>query len=113
MDNGPLGGRSVNEFALEARYRFGNFGIVPFFDAGQVYRSSYPQFSDIRFGVGIGGRSYTNFGPVRVDVAVPINRRPGESRYTLYLGKIGCASCRERVWPYVELSVVADSIIQN
>src|SRR3546814_7680798 len=78
MDNGPLGGRSVNEFALEARYRFGNFGIVPFVDAGQVYRSSYPQFSDIRFGVGIGGRYYTNFGPVRVDVAVPINRRPGE-----------------------------------
>src|SRR3546814_21022 len=86
MDNDPLGGRSVNEFALEARYRFGNFGIVPFVDAGQVYRSSYPQFSDIRFGVGIGGRYYTNFGPVRVDGAVPINRRPGESRYTLYIG---------------------------
>lgn len=86
IDNDPLGGRSVNEFALEARYRFGNFGIVPFVDAGQVYRSSYPQFSDIRFGVGIGGRYYTNFGPVRVDVAVPINRRPGESRYTLYIG---------------------------
>src|SRR3546814_3726515 len=80
MDNDPLGGRSVNEFALEARYRFGNFGIVPFVDAGEVYRSSYPQFSDIRFGVGIGGRYYTIFGPVRVDVAVPINRRPGESR---------------------------------
>ena len=31
----PVGGRSLNEFALEARYRFGNFGIVPFIDARQ------------------------------------------------------------------------------
>src|SRR3546814_13433348 len=84
MDNDPLGGRSVNEFALEARYRFGNFGIVPFVDAGQVSRRSYPQFSDIRFRVGIGGRYYTNFGPVRVDLAVPINRRPGAYGYTPY-----------------------------
>ena len=35
-DNNPVGGRSLTEFAMEARYRFGNFGIVPFFDAGQV-----------------------------------------------------------------------------
>ena len=34
----------------------------------------------MRFGVGIGGRLYTNFGPVRVDVATPIGRRKGESR---------------------------------
>src|SRR3546814_14719052 len=68
MDNDPLGGRSVNEFALEARYRFGNFGIVLFVDAGQVYRSSYPQFSDIRFGVGIGGRYSPNFGQERKSV---------------------------------------------
>lgn len=85
-DNDPLGGRSLNEFALEARYRFGNFGIVPFIDAGQVYEDSLPQFSDIRFGVGIGGRYYTNFGPVRVDLAMPIDRRPGESRFTVYVG---------------------------
>ncbi|MCE3590260.1 BamA/TamA family outer membrane protein, partial [Escherichia coli] len=30
----PVGGRSLNEFSIEARYRFGNFGIVPFVDAG-------------------------------------------------------------------------------
>ncbi|MDG5488170.1 BamA/TamA family outer membrane protein [Sphingomonas sp. BGYR3] len=81
----PLGGRSLNEFALEARYRFGNFGIVPFVDAGQVYDSTLPRGSDLRFGAGIGGRFYTNFGPMRVDIATPINRQPGESRIALYI----------------------------
>lgn len=85
-NNDPVGGRSVNEFALEARYRFGNFGIVPFVDAGQVYDSSMPKFSDIRFGAGIGGRFYTNFGPFRADIAMPLNRRPGESKFAVYIG---------------------------
>ncbi|CAN5201890.1 autotransporter assembly complex family protein [soil metagenome] len=84
--NDPIGGRSINEFALEARYRFGNFGIVPFVDAGQVYDASMPAFSDIRFGAGIGGRFYTNFGPFRADLAMPIGRQPGESKFTLYIG---------------------------
>jgi translocation and assembly module TamA len=81
----PIGGRSLNEFAIEARYRFGNFGIVPFIDAGQVYDSALPRLSNIRFGAGIGGRFYTNFGPMRVDVATPINRQPGESLINLYI----------------------------
>jgi translocation and assembly module TamA len=84
-NNDPLGGRSLNEFALEARYRFGNYGIVPFIDAGQVYESSTPKFSDMRFGVGIGGRLYTNFGPIRVDIATPLDRRKGEARFTAYV----------------------------
>ena len=81
----PIGGRSLNEFALEARYRFGNFGIVPFVDAGNSYESSLPKGSDLRFGAGIGGRFYTNFGPLRVDLATPLNKRPGDSRVALYI----------------------------
>ena len=84
-DGKPIGGRSYNEFAIEARYRFGDFGIVPFVDAGQVYESTMPQFSDMRFGFGVGGRMYTNFGPLRLDVATPINRKPGESKIALYI----------------------------
>jgi translocation and assembly module TamA len=84
-DGKPVGGRSFEEFAIEARYRFGNFGIVPFVDAGQVYEGIYPTMQNIRFGAGIGGRFYTNFGPVRLDVATPINRQPGESRVSLYV----------------------------
>ena len=81
----PIGGRSVNEAAFETRYRFGNFGIVGFVDAGQVYRGSTPTFSDLRFGAGIGGRFYTNFGPMRLDVATPIARQPGEARVSVYV----------------------------
>jgi translocation and assembly module TamA len=85
INNVPLGGRSLSEFAIEGRYRFGNYGIVAFVDAGQVSEAQYPDFSDMRFGVGVGGRVYTNFGPVRVDVATPIGRRKGEALITIYV----------------------------
>ncbi len=81
----PTGGRSLVEFALEGRYRFGNYGVVGFVDAGQVYHSQSPSLSDMRFGVGVGGRLYTNFGPMRADIAMPIGRRKGESRFAVYV----------------------------
>ncbi len=81
----PLGGRSLNEAAAEVRYRFGNFGVVGFVDAGQVYEDTLPDFSDLRFGAGIGGRYYTNFGPLRIDLAMPLDRRPGESKFAVYV----------------------------
>jgi len=81
----PLGGRSLVEFAVEGRYRFGNYGVVAFVDAGQVYEAEYPTFDSMRFGVGVGGRVYTNFGPIRFDVATPIGRRQGESLINVYV----------------------------
>ncbi len=81
----PIGGRSLNEAAGEVRYRFGNYGVVAFLDVGQSYASSMPRFSDLRYGVGLGGRLYTNFGPMRVDVATPLKRRPGEARLNIYV----------------------------
>ncbi len=80
-----LGGRSVVEGAVEGRYRFGNFGAVAFVDAGQVYEEQYPGFDGMRYGVGIGARYYTNFGPFRADIAMPLNRRPGEARFGVYI----------------------------
>jgi translocation and assembly module TamA len=81
----PIGGRSLNEGSAEVRYRFGNYGIVGFFDAGQSYTSTMPQFTDLRYGVGIGGRFYTNFGPLRLDIATPIDRRPDEGKINVYV----------------------------
>ncbi|AEI37031.1 MAG: BamA/TamA family outer membrane protein [Zymomonas mobilis subsp. pomaceae] len=83
--NDAVGGLSEEELAFEVRYRFGNFGIVPFIDAGQVYEDSLPTFHNLRFGTGIGGRYYTAFGPFRVDLATPIARQPGESRISVYV----------------------------
>ncbi len=85
IENRPIGGRSLVEGAAEIRYRFGDYGVVGFVDAGQVYTSSTPGFDNLRYGVGLGGRFYTNFGPVRLDVATPINRQPGESRISVYV----------------------------
>lgn len=81
----PLGGRSLNEAAAEVRYRFGNFGVVGFLDAGQVYEGTTPDFSDLRYGAGIGGRYYTNFGPLRIDLAMPLDKREGESSFAVYV----------------------------
>lgn len=84
-DGRAVGGRSFNEFGIEARYRFGNYGIVPFIDAGQVYEGVMPTGRNLRFGAGIGGRLYTNFGPLRIDVATPIARKKNESKIALYI----------------------------
>lgn len=84
-DGNPLGGRSLLEFSAEARVRFGNFGVAPFVDAGTVDTRSYPRFRDLSVGAGVGLRYYTNFGPIRIDVATPLNRRPGDSRIGVYV----------------------------
>ncbi len=84
-DNRPLGGLSLVEGSTEARYRFGDYGVVAFVDVGQVSTSRTPSLSGLRAGVGVGGRLYTNFGPLRVDVATPLGRRKGESRFNLYV----------------------------
>jgi len=81
----PLGGKSLTEFSLEARVRFGNFGVVPFLDGGNLYASSIPKLNHFRYGTGIGVRYYSSFGPIRVDVGTPLNRRPGESRVAVYV----------------------------
>ena len=83
--NDPGGGRSLTECAVAARYRCGNFGSGPFIDAGRVGEGSMPSVSGLRYGTGIGGRYYTNFGPMRLDIATPIDRRPGESKVALYI----------------------------
>ena len=85
-NNDPIGGRSLAEFSLEARVRaFGNFGVVPFLDAGNIYTSTLPRFTGMRFGTGIGVRYYSNFGPIRVDVGTPINPQRGDPRVAVYV----------------------------
>jgi translocation and assembly module TamA len=85
VNGDPIGGRSLNEAAVEARYRFGDYGVAAFVDVGQSYAASTPKFSDLRAGVGLGLRVYTNFGPMRIDLATPLGRRPGESRINVYV----------------------------
>ena len=82
FENDPVGGSTLSEFSLEARFRLkafgGNFGIVPFFDGGQLTNDAVPGFSDWQFGAGIGVRYYSTFGPIRIDIGTPVNPRHGD-----------------------------------
>ena len=85
-DNNPTGGRSLVETSLEARWRFRKrFGAVAFVDGGNVYAAETPDFSGLRFGAGLGFRYYTSFGPLRFDVAAPLDRRPGDDPLQVYI----------------------------
>jgi translocation and assembly module TamA len=83
--NDPIGGRSLAEFALEARVRFGDFGIVPFIDGGNIYSRSTPSLNGFRYGAGLGARYHSSFGPIRIDIGTPINPRKGDSPVTIFV----------------------------
>lgn len=77
--NSPRGGRSVIEAGLEARVPISDsLSIVPFVDGGLISQDVVPSFSEtMRFGAGLGARYETPVGPLRLDIALPVNRRSG------------------------------------
>jgi translocation and assembly module TamA len=81
------GGKYLVEGSLEARYKVTNdIGVVAFVDGGYVPAEEFPGLDQLRIGVGAGVRYYTGLGPLRLDVAVPLNKRPGDPDYALYVG---------------------------
>ena len=86
----PTGGRSLVEASVEARIQTpwlgGALGIVPFVDAGTVGNDPTPSFNQIKIGAGVGVRYLTAFGPVRIDVGVPLNPGPGDGPVGVYVG---------------------------
>jgi translocation and assembly module TamA len=83
----PVGGTAITAGGLEFRQRlYANWGAVGFVDAGQVSASLKPLHSDVRVGAGAGARYYTPIGPIRFDIAVPVNRRPGDDSFEIYIG---------------------------
>jgi translocation and assembly module TamA len=83
----PTGGVSTLDFGVELRVKLTEtIGIVPFFDAGSAYRSTVPKpGSDLFYSAGIGGRYYTPIGPLRLDLAFPLNKRREDSAFQLYI----------------------------
>ena len=82
-----VGGRSLLEASLEARIKITDtIGIVPFVDAGGAFESGYPDFDEkVRVSAGLGLRYYTAIGPIRLDIAAPLNRRQGDKPVSLYV----------------------------
>lgn len=78
-DEDPFGGTSLVEVGGELRVRVTEeFGVVPFVDGGTVYDDPIPNGEEtLRWAAGLGLRYFTGFGPVRLDVAFPLNPRDG------------------------------------
>ncbi len=86
-DEKPTGGTAVSAGTVELRQRIlGNYGMVAFVDAGQVNATGNPFTGIWHAGAGIGARYYTSIGPIRLDVAVPLNKLPGGSSFEAYIG---------------------------
>ncbi|MFZ2100286.1 MAG: autotransporter assembly complex family protein [Oricola sp.] len=88
VPGGTSGGRSLFEASAEIRQRVtDSFSVVGFADIGEVNEGSLPDFSeDIRIGAGLGLRYNTGLGPLRLDVAVPVNRKAGDPQFAIYAG---------------------------
>jgi translocation and assembly module TamA len=82
----PLGGRSAIYATVETRIKIDPIGIVPFVDFGTVTLNELPQVDAKWFkSVGLGLRYYSFFGPLRVDIGFPLNRRHGiDHAFELY-----------------------------
>ncbi len=74
--------------SAEVRLRLGeSFGVVPFVDGGNVFDSVFPDFEEqLRWASGLGFRYYTAVGPLRLDVAFPLNGRSDvDDTYEFYV----------------------------
>ena len=85
-DNTPRGGLSLFEFSAEIRRDLGrNFGAVAFVDGGAVGFAETPDFSNLRYAVGLGARYNLSFGPIRADIAFPLDKREGDADFQIYV----------------------------
>ncbi|HEY9234527.1 autotransporter assembly complex protein TamA [Phenylobacterium koreense] len=85
-DNTPQGGVSLLETSLELRQKVGErWGVVGFVDAGAVGTDKFPTGDDFSVGVGVGVRYDLGFGPIRADIAFPLDQREGDPSFQIYL----------------------------
>jgi translocation and assembly module TamA len=87
----PSGGTAITAASLELRQRFGAaWGAAAFMDAGQVSAKLKVVPDQLQVGAGVGLRYYTPIGPIRLDIALPINPRSGEGNlqgsFQVYIG---------------------------
>jgi translocation and assembly module TamA len=84
----PTGGRSLLIGSCELRVRATeSFGWVAFYEIGNVYANVFPELNHkVLQSIGYGIRYHTPVGPLRLDVAIPLNpRKHVDGRYEVYL----------------------------
>jgi outer membrane protein insertion porin family len=76
----PTGGDSMVLFNVELRRNLTKeFGLVLFYDTGNVWTGQVLNLNDLRASYGAGIRYGTPVGPLRIDYGQKINPQPGES----------------------------------
>lgn len=90
-DGKPEGGRSGIFYTAEMRLRLSRtLGFVPFFDMGNVEKTTLPKGTEKWYkSVGLGVRYFTFLGPLRFDIAFPLDRRKGIDPFYRVLISIG------------------------
>src|SRR6185503_5114731 len=84
-DGTLIGGRSLVEMSAELRWRASDrLGYVAFLDAGAAGSNVEPPIDQMRAGVGLGVRYYAGFGPLRADIAIPLNKEEGDADFQIY-----------------------------
>ncbi len=87
-DDDPIGGLSTMECTAELRARFTkSIGGVVFLDGGRAFADAVPHtMSDLFWGTGVGLSYFTPMGPIRLDVAFPLNPRQGiDASFQIYV----------------------------
>lgn len=85
-DNTPRGGLSLFETSIEVRRDvWRNFQGVAFVDAGAIGFQETPNFNNLRYGAGLGVRYKLPFGPIRADIAIPLDKREGDADFQVYV----------------------------
>lgn len=88
----PQGGRSLVYGSLELRHRMSeNWGGVVFADVANVGESAQPRLEQFAAGAGVGVRYFTGFGPIRFDLATPLNNRDTMDQHYQFYISIGQA----------------------
>ena len=85
-DGTPTGGKGLLEVSGELRWRRdGPLGYVAFVDGASVVANESASFNDVRYSAGIGVRYDTLVGPIRFDIATPLDPRDGDDPVQIYV----------------------------
>ncbi len=85
-DNTPQGGLSLVELSFEARHKLTDrWGVVAFVDAGSVGDAMTPDGDNLSVGIGVGVRYDLGFGPIRADIAIPLDADKRDGAFQIYI----------------------------
>jgi outer membrane protein insertion porin family len=88
QNGNPIGGKSLIEASIELRYPIiGIVSGVVFTDFGNVWLPAFTyKLDNLRYSGGIGVRVSTPIGPIRLDVAWPVDDRETGAQFHLNVG---------------------------